>query len=317
MWSHVLQYENNIDYTFLFWTLYLFFFICFYIEKTAIKQKNTYNLIIFKCVFWGCYTLFSNWFILFRSAEHMTHFLSYVQFSVVHGSLIPTLDNESVFSWHARLLRCPVTFLNISTRPLSWPFLCELKNFVETDILLWNYFWVSDRDTQSEDPSLRESESQRPSMHDHGNMWVISISLNTLSQALLLLARLSIFYVGPSIHLPGRFPKLFRDDPEAFQGQPSDITPACPGTSSGSPPSRACQEHLPRKASRGHLIQMPKPPQLAPLDVEVQLYSALLPGVGAPHPISKGAPKGDSSCNWDLQYPGIGFPREARSVIPR
>ena len=39
-----------------------------------------------------------------------------------------------------------------------------------------------------------------------------------------------------------------------------------------------------------HLKQMPKPPQLAPLDVKEQrLYSELLPGDRAPHPISKGA----------------------------
>ena len=40
-----------------------------------------------------------------------------------------------------------------------------------------------------------------------------------------------------------------------------------------------------------HQIQMPEPPQLAPLDVEEQwLYSELPPGDRAPHPISKGAP---------------------------
>ena len=50
-------------------------------------------------------------------------------------------------------------------------------------------------------------------------------------------------------------------------------------------------QHLPRKVSRGHLIQMPKPTQLAPLDVEEQrLYSELLPGDRTPHPISKVAP---------------------------
>ena len=39
----------------------------------------------------------------------------------------------------------------------------------------------------------------------------------------------------------------------------------------------------------GHPKQMPKPPQLAPLDVEEQqLYSELLLGDRAPHPISKG-----------------------------
>ena len=77
-----------------------------------------------------------------------------------------------------------------------------------------------------------------------------------------------------------------------FPGQSSDIvTPACPGSFLGSPPSGACQEHLPRKASRGHPIKMPEPPQLAPLDVEEQrLYSELLQGDRAPHPVSKGAP---------------------------
>ena len=40
-----------------------------------------------------------------------------------------------------------------------------------------------------------------------------------------------------------------------------------------------------------HPIQMPEPPQLAPLDVEEQqLYSELLPVDRAPHPISKVAP---------------------------
>ena len=38
--------------------------------------------------------------------------------------------------------------------------------------------------------------------------------------------------------------------PKVFPGQLSDIvTPACPRSSSGSPPSGTCQEHLPREAS--------------------------------------------------------------------
>ena len=73
----------------------------------------------------------------------------------------------------------------------------------------------------------------------------------------------------PDFPIPGHFLQLFREDPKAFPGQPSDIvTLACPGSSSWSPPGRTCQEHLLREASRGHLKQIPEPPQLAPLDVE-------------------------------------------------
>ena len=58
---------------------------------------------------------------------------------------------------------------------------------------------------------------------------------------------------------------------------------ACPR----SPHGGACLEHLPRKASRGHPVQMPEPTQLVPLDVEEQwLYSKFLLGLRAPHPIS-------------------------------
>ncbi|KAI3357847.1 hypothetical protein L3Q82_016237 [Scortum barcoo] len=58
------------------------------------------------------------------------------------------------------------------------------------------------------------------------------------------------------------------------------------------PPGGTCLEHLPREASRGHPKQMPKPPQLTPLDLmkEQRLYSELLPSDRASHPISKGAP---------------------------
>ena len=46
-----------------------------------------------------------------------------------------------------------------------------------------------------------------------------------------------------------------------------------------------------RKVSWGHPKQMPEPSQPAPLDEEEQrLYSELLPGERAPHPICKGAP---------------------------
>ena len=59
----------------------------------------------------------------------------------------------------------------------------------------------------------------------------------------------------PDFPLPGHFLQLFQEDPKAFPGQLGDIvTPACPGSSSGSPPSGICQEHLLRKASRGHPI---------------------------------------------------------------
>ena len=92
----------------------------------------------------------------------------------------------------------------------------------------------------------------------------------------------------PDFPLPGHFLQLFRGDPKAFPGQLSNkVTPACPGSSSGSPHGGTCQEHLLREASQGHPKQMPKPPQLAPLDVEGQrLYSELLSGDRAPHPNS-------------------------------
>ena len=96
----------------------------------------------------------------------------------------------------------------------------------------------------------------------------------------------------PDFPLPGHFLQLFREDPKAFPGQPNDIvTPACPGSSSGSPPDGACQEHLLRASvSVPSDTDAPWPPQLAPLDVEEQrLFSEPLLGDRAPHPISKGA----------------------------
>ncbi|KAI3356618.1 hypothetical protein L3Q82_017828 [Scortum barcoo] len=83
----------------------------------------------------------------------------------------------------------------------------------------------------------------------------------------------------PDFPHPRHFLQLFWGDPEAFPGQPRDIvSPACPGSSPRPPPGGTCLEHLPREASRGHPKQMPKPPQLTPLDVKEQrLYSELLP----------------------------------------
>ncbi|KAK3560409.1 hypothetical protein QTP86_008470 [Hemibagrus guttatus] len=50
----------------------------------------------------------------------------------------------------------------------------------------------------------------------------------------------------------------------------------------------------------------PKPPQLLPFDVEEQrLYSKLLPGDGAPYPISKGAPRHPTEeAHFGRLYPG-------------
>ncbi|KAI3364926.1 hypothetical protein L3Q82_001107 [Scortum barcoo] len=83
----------------------------------------------------------------------------------------------------------------------------------------------------------------------------------------------------PDFPHPRHFLQLFRGDPEAFPGQPRDIvSPACPWSSPRPPPGGTCLEHLPREASRGHPKQMPKPPQLTPLNVKEQrLYSELLP----------------------------------------
>lgn len=93
-------------------------------------------------MFWGRYTLFTNWFILLRPAEHMTHFSSDMQFSVAHEIvdlfiyfLIMTLFFHGMHVFH-------------DVQSLSWTFqtdpcdgliLCELKNFVKIDVLLWNY----------------------------------------------------------------------------------------------------------------------------------------------------------------------------------
>ena len=74
----------------------------------------------------------------------------------------------------------------------------------------------------------------------------------------------------PDFPHPGHVLELLREDPKAFPDQPSDrVTPACSGSSLRSPPGGACQEYLPRKASRGHAIQIPEPPQLAPLEKNI------------------------------------------------
>ena len=52
----------------------------------------------------------------------------------------------------------------------------------------------------------------------------------------------------PILPSPPTLPPALREDPKAFPGQLGDIvTPACPGSSSGFPPGRICQEHLPAK----------------------------------------------------------------------
>ncbi|KAI3352362.1 hypothetical protein L3Q82_005328 [Scortum barcoo] len=56
---------------------------------------------------------------------------------------------------------------------------------------------------------------------------------------------------------------------QLFRG-PQRRSQASRETSPGPPPGGTCLEHLPREASRGHPKQMPKPPQLTPLDVKEQ-----------------------------------------------
>ncbi len=111
----------------------------------------------------------------------------------------------------------------------------------------------------------------------------------------------------PDFPLHRHFLQLFRGDTEAFRGQPGDIvSPACPRSSPGPPPGGTRPEHLPRKASRRHPVQMPDPPQLTPLDVEEQrLYSELLPSDWASHSISKGAPSHPTEkAHFGRLYPG-------------
>ncbi|KAI3369337.1 hypothetical protein L3Q82_007461 [Scortum barcoo] len=77
------------------------------------------------------------------------------------------------------------------------------------------------------------------------------------------------------------FLQLFRGDPRGVpRPAERDIVSLqrVLGLPRGPPPGGTCLEHLPREASRGHPKQMPKPPQLTPLDAKEQrLYSELLP----------------------------------------
>ncbi|KAK0151551.1 putative nuclease HARBI1 [Merluccius polli] len=58
---------------------------------------------------------------------------------------------------------------------------------------------------------------------------------------------------SPDFPFPSYFVQLFLGDPDAFPGQPRDIvSPACPGSSLGSPTSGTCPEHLTREASGRH-----------------------------------------------------------------
>ncbi|MED6263793.1 Beta-catenin-like protein 1, partial [Characodon lateralis] len=83
----------------------------------------------------------------------------------------------------------------------------------------------------------------------------------------------------PDFPLPSHLGQLVQGNPKEFQGQPRNIVPpACPGSSSGPPPTGTCPEHLTGEASRRHPNQMPEPSQLASLDVEKQrLHSESLP----------------------------------------
>lgn len=60
-------------------------------------------------------------------------------------------------------------------------------------------------------------------------------------------------------------------------GHPGDlvvdliVSPGCPGSALGPPPSWACLKDLPREVSRRPPSQIPEPPQLVHLDGEIQL----------------------------------------------
>ncbi|XP_061664447.1 deaminated glutathione amidase isoform X2 [Syngnathoides biaculeatus] len=92
----------------------------------------------------------------------------------------------------------------------------------------------------------------------------------------------------PDFLFPSHFLKFFRRDPEAFPSQPRDVvSPACPGSSSGSLSGGTCPEHLTREASGRHPDQMPQPPHPAPLNAEeLRLNTEPLPDDRASRPTS-------------------------------
>lgn len=134
-----------------------------------------------------------------------------------------------------------------------------------------------------------------PYFHD---CWIDFLEVATLTHRCPLTLRASLLRLLPPVSGPQGSPHslsshLFQLDwgyAKAFPGQLRDlIYPACPGSPLGSPSSGSCPELLPRVDSTQHPIRMPQPPQLTPLNVEVQwLRSELLPNDLAPHTISEG-----------------------------
>ncbi|XP_049457572.1 uncharacterized protein LOC125904284 isoform X3 [Epinephelus fuscoguttatus] len=81
------------------------------------------------------------------------------------------------------------------------------------------------------------------------------------------------------VPLPSNAFRLLLGDSKAFPGKMRYvIPPVCSGSAPGPRTSGTCLKHLQREAPRRHPDQMPKPPQLTPLDVKEQrLYSKCPP----------------------------------------